>query len=226
MESRARLPGHRPAPTITTGLPAAGLRPRKHTDTTRVCACCRAQCPNPAQESERCRRIPEEAPTRPTQKNPSTDFASAAEVNAGSKLRVLRQQLFDPVLSLPRSDLTYHSFGSRGASKDLCNITVYIFWLLAFWLRRFRRKRFSVVQIKALTREEFGPCFTKFLIPPGRWGVGGGMRFPRPPIPSLTTASGISKLNSFAEQAQSIIKDCQATPLDRKSVCGTIFHST
>lgn len=52
------------------------------------------------------------------------------------------------------------------------------------------------------------------------------MRFPRPPIPSLTTAPGISKLNSFAEQAQSIIKDCQATLLDRKSVCGTIFRST
>lgn len=56
--------------------------------------------------------------------------------------------------------------------------------------------------------------------------VGRGMQLPRPLIPSLTTASGISKLNSSAEQAQSIIKDCQATGLDCSSVCGTIFGGT
>lgn len=52
------------------------------------------------------------------------------------------------------------------------------------------------------------------------------MQLPRPLIPSLTSAPGISKLNSFAEQAQSIIKDCQATGLDCSSVCGPIFGGT
>lgn len=56
--------------------------------------------------------------------------------------------------------------------------------------------------------------------------VGRGMQAPHPLIPSLTTASGISKLNSSAEQAQSIIKDCQATGLDCSSVCGSIFGGT
>lgn len=37
----------------------------------------------------------------------------------------------DPVLNLPRSGITYHSFSSRISSKYLCNITVNIFWLLA-----------------------------------------------------------------------------------------------
>lgn len=150
-------------------------------------------------------------------------FESAAEVTAGSKLHVMCQQLFVSVLNLPRPDLADHSFGSRVTSQYLCNITVYVFW----FLQQIKVKEiFFVLQIKALTLETFGPCLHKFFIPRRRWGVGRRMRFPRPPIPSLTTASGISKLNSFAEQAQSVIKDCQATRLDCKSVCGTISCST
>lgn len=118
---------------------------------------------------------------------------------------------FDLILSLPRSDLEIDSFRSRVAAKYPCNITVYIFWLL----QQIRAKKIFCPENQA---PNIGTFWPKFLIPPGRGEMGGEEC--SPPISSITTASGISKLNTFAEQAQSIIKDCQATLLDCKSVCG------
>lgn len=88
-----------------------------------------------------------------------------------------------------------------------------IFWLLA------------QIEVKEIFCPENQDSNTGKIWPMFQW-VGRGMQLPCPLIPSLATASGISKLNSFAEQAQSIIKDCQATGLDCSSVWGTIFGGT
>lgn len=203
MEGQARLRARIPALlSWTPGFPpVAGVN---------------AQIPNRTQSSAE--RYPTGDSYNPYQKNPSTNLNHQPKVMLDQSCVSYGSSFFDPILNLPRADSAHHSFGSRVDFQAQC--------IFSAFYHRLRRKRFSVLQIKALTLEKFGPCFSEFLIPQGRWEAGRGMRFPRPPIPSLTTASGISKLNSFAEQAQSIIKDCQATPLDCKSVSGTIFCGT